>query len=146
MDAIDSVDDPIRILVLEDAPEDAELALRELRKAGLVFTSQVVETREEFLRGLSDYAPDLVLSDHSLPNMDGVTALKLTRQTRSAVPFIFVSGSLGEERAIEMLRMGATDYVLKDRPSRLVPAVRRALEESREREQRRRAEEEIGRA
>src|SRR5207247_376201 len=85
--------------------------------------------------------PAIVLADNSLPAMDGITALRLTRECDHGLPFIFVTGSMGEDWAIEMLKSGATDYVLKDRLSRLVPAVRRALEEARERQQRRQAEE-----
>ena len=130
----------IRILILEDDSSDAELVQRELRKAGFGFTALVVDGREGFLDGLSDFNPDLVLSDKSLPQMDGVDALALARQLRPDVLFVFVSGSMGEERAIELLKSGATDYVLKDRLTRLAPAVRRALVETGERTNRRKAE------
>src|SRR5437870_3027664 len=115
---------PVRILMLEDAPEDAALVQREMRKAGIDFSAQVVDEEGPFLAGLAQFRPDLVLSDNSLPRMDGASALRITRETSPELPFIFVTGSMGEERAIEMLRGGATDYVLKDRLSRLVPAVR----------------------
>ena len=131
----------IRILILEDAPTDAELIQLELRRAGLPIVATVVEGREEFVKGLTEFDPHLVLSDKSLPRMDGITALHLTRELRPDLPFILVSGSVGEEKAIELLTGGATDYVLKDRISRLVPAVRRALEEAEVRAEHRKAEE-----
>src|SRR2546425_2812013 len=127
---------PIRILMLEDAPEDAELTQRELVRAGIAFTARVVQTKAEFVTSLSEFAPSIVLSDHSLPMMDGITALQLSRQISPEVPFIFVTGSMGEERAIELLRTGATDYVLKHRLSRLAPAVERALQEAEDRAKR----------
>src|SRR5204862_4695170 len=113
----------------------------ELRRAGLPIVATVVEGREEFVKGLTEFDPHLVLSDKSLPRMDGITALHLTRELRPDLPFILVSGSVGEEKAIELLTGGATDYVLKDRMSRLVPAVRRALQEAEVRAERRQAEE-----
>jgi len=131
----------IRILILEDVPTDAELIQLELRRAGLPIVATVVEGREEFVKGLTEFDPHLVLSDKSLPRMDGITALHLTRELHPDLPFILVSGSVGEEKAIELLTGGATDYVLKDRISRLVPAVRRALQEAEVRAEHRKAEE-----
>src|SRR5437867_3739635 len=130
----------IRILILEDVPTDAELIQAELRRAGFPIVAAVVESREEFVTALTGFDPHLVLSDKSLPRMDGITALLLTRELRPDLPFILVSGSVGEEKAIELLTGGATDYVLKDRMSRLVPAVRRALQEAEVRAERRKAE------
>src|SRR5437773_7126833 len=92
---------------------------------------------------LRDFNPHLVISDHSLPNMDGLTALKITHEIRPEVPFIFVSGTIGEERAIESLKNGATDYVVKDRLGGLVVKVRRALQEVEERAKHRRVEEQL---
>jgi diguanylate cyclase (GGDEF)-like protein/PAS domain S-box-containing protein len=136
----------LRILIVEDAPADAELCRRELQRAGLSFVSECVDTREAFERALEAFAPDLVLSDFSMPTaFDGLMALDLTRAKSREIPFVFVSGTIGEDRAVEAMKRGATDYVLKDRMNRLVPVIQRALEEARERTARRRAEEEIQR-
>ncbi len=137
---------PVRILILDDAPEDAELAERELRRAGLDFEARKVDSREGFVDALASFAPDLILSDYSLPGMDGATALVLSRAALPDVPLVFVSGTIGEEQAIQSLRAGATDYVLKNRLARLAPAVRRALGEAAERSERRRAEAELRRS
>jgi PAS domain S-box-containing protein len=130
----------IRVLLLEDNPLDAELILASLRAGGVECDARRVDTREDFGRALVD-CPDLILADYSLPGFDGISALHLARQDCPEVPFVFVTGALGEELAIETLRSGATDYVLKDRLERLVPAVQRALREAQERAERRRAEE-----
>jgi PAS domain S-box-containing protein len=121
---------PLRILLLEDTDDDADLILRELRKEGLEFTVQRVETESDFQRQLREFAPDLILADYSLPHYDGVAALAVAREVCPTVPFIFVSGTMGEETAVEALQHGATDYVLKQRLGRLGPAVRRALREA----------------
>jgi two-component system cell cycle sensor histidine kinase/response regulator CckA len=130
-----------RILFVEDTEEDFELESRELRRAGLAFTAQRVETREEIIRTLSEFKPNLVISDYSLPTMDGLTALKIVREISKEVPFVFVSGTIGEDRAIESLKNGATDYVVKGKMGGLGSRVRRALSEAQERTDRRRAEE-----
>jgi diguanylate cyclase (GGDEF)-like protein len=137
------MDKKLNILILEDVPTDAELVERELRKVNIAFSSKRVETKEAFLKELKDFAPDLILSDYTIPSFDGITALKITQEKCPDVPFIFISGTLGEELAIETLKMGATDYVLKERLSRLAPAVRRALNEAEERTKRKRAEEQL---
>ena len=134
---------PLRILMLEDVTSDAELVEYELRRAKIDFDARRVQTRAEFEKGLASYQPALILADYSLPLFDGSTALAIARQLCPQVPFIFVSGAIGEERAIEALRSGATDYVLKDRLSRLVPAVRRALQEVEERTRREQAEQSL---
>ena len=139
------MDEPIRILILEDSPADAELLQRDILKGGIWCVSRVVETREDFLRGLSDFAPDIILCDNELPHFDGSTALRLAREVRPGAPFILVTGSISDEAAAAMLASGATDYVLKDRRSRLVPAIRRALEEAEERVRRSRAEDAVRR-
>ncbi len=130
-----------RILILEDVKTDAELCEDELREAGMVFTSRCVQDRVSYLKALDEFSPDMILSDYSLPSFDGLSALKLALQKCPEVPFIFVSGALGEETAIELLKQGATDYVLKSRLSRLGPAVSRALQEAKERKERKMAEE-----
>ncbi len=137
------MDKTLSILILEDNVVDAELMERELRKAGLSFSSKRVETKKAFVNELEGCRPDLILSDYNLPAFDGMSALAIAKEKCPDIPFIFVSGSLGEELAIETLRMGATDYVLKDRLSRLVPAVQRALSEAKERAERKRAEQQL---
>ncbi|MDO8319974.1 bifunctional diguanylate cyclase/phosphodiesterase [Rhodoferax sp.] len=122
-----AMDRPLRILILEDTPTDAELAQRELRKAAMVFVAECVETRETFLKALDTWQPDIVLADYKLPHFDGLTALELLRQRSPDLPFVFVSGTMGEEFAIETLHRGASDYVLKGHLSKLGPAVVRAL-------------------
>ncbi len=125
----------IHILHLEDRATEAELVARELKNEGLAFDVKRVWTEEDFAASLKSPALDLILADCSLPAYDGFSALKLTRKERPEVPFILVSGTLGEETAIDALRDGATDYVLKQRLYRLGPAVRRALKEAQEQKQ-----------
>ncbi len=122
---------PIRVLLLEDAHTDAELMLRELERAPLDVTVRRVETEDDFRQQLAKWSADIILAGYSLPALDGEAALQIARETAPGVPFIFVSGSIGEERAILALRNGATDYILKDRMARLGPAVKRALDERR---------------
>ena len=130
----------LRILILEDVPNDAELMVYELRQAGIAHSYRRVADRESFVAELAENWADLILSDYHLPNFDGMEALALAQTTCPDKPFIFVSGAMGEEVAIETLKRGATDYVLKDRLSRLGPAVQRALREAGERRERRQAE------
>ena len=130
----------LRILILEDLPSDAELMVYELRQAGIAHSSRRVADREPFVAALTEDWPDLILSDFHLPNFDGMEALALAQATCPDIPFIFVSGAMGEEVAIDALKRGATDYVLKDRLSRLGPAVQRSLREAEERRERRQAE------
>ena len=124
------MDKELRILILEDSPADVEIQERELRKAGLVFTSKVVDTREAFLKELDEFSPDIILSDYAMPSFSGSAALRIVKEKCPDVPFILVSGNVGEEFAIENLREGVTDYVLKRNLMRLGPSVRRALEEA----------------
>jgi PAS domain S-box-containing protein/putative nucleotidyltransferase with HDIG domain len=132
---------PLRILHLEDDRHDAELAQATLEADGLACAVTRVDTRADFLAAVERGGFDLILADYSLPGYDGLSALGLVREQRPEVPFIVVSGTLGEDAAVDSLKHGATDYVLKQRLSRLVPAVRRALRETEERAERRRAEE-----
>lgn len=133
----------IRILLLEDSATDAGLVRHALQMGGLGFSCEHVDNKTAFLRQLETYQPDLILSDFSLPSLDGYTALEIAQEKCPDTPFIFVTGTLGEEVAIETLKKGATDYVLKQRLSRLVPSVHRALREAEERTERRRAEEKL---
>jgi CheY-like chemotaxis protein len=107
------MDKELRILILEDVPADAELEEHELRKSGLVFTSKIVNTREAFLKELDGFFPDIILSDYDLPSFDGLAALRIAKEKRPDVPLVLVTGKLGEEFAIEKLKEGVTDYVLK---------------------------------
>jgi signal transduction histidine kinase len=132
--------DGIRILLLEDNSNDAELCLRALRRGGLSFEFKRVDSRAAFVQQLVRSPPDVILSDFSLPGFGGMEALEIAKQKCPDIPFIFVTGTLGEELAIETLKKGATDYVLKHRLPRLVPSVHRALREARERLERKRAE------
>jgi signal transduction histidine kinase len=129
--------------MLEDDPADAELTKFNLRKAGLQFSTNRVETKDDFVQALEERKPDLILSDYSLPGFNGHDALEIAKEKCPETPFIFVTGTMGEEVAIETLKGGATDYVLKTRLSRLVPAVNRALREAQERVKHRRAEEQL---
>jgi signal transduction histidine kinase/CheY-like chemotaxis protein len=131
---------PLRILLLEDNDHDAELIQELLVADGFVCEITRAQTRAEFVAGLQVDRLDLILADYKLPAFDGLTALQLALEARADLPFIFVSGSLGEEVAIEAVKTGATDYVVKSRLSRLVPAVQRALREARERAERKKAE------
>ena len=135
---------PLRILLLEDDANDAELVHELLEANHFNCETTHVKTRDEFTAALERRDIDLILSDYALPSFDGLSALKLVLSARPDLPFIFVSGTLGEEEAIEALKVGATDYVLKTRLSRLVPAVQRALGEVRERAEHKRAEERLG--
>ena len=138
---------PVRFLLLEDSTTDAELIQELLLEADhSVCEVTRVQTRAEFLAALEDGGIDLILADYTLPSFDGLSALKLAQSARPDLPFIFVSGSLGEEIAIEALKIGATDYVLKTRLSRLVPSVQRALREARGRAERKKAEEALRRS
>ncbi len=130
----------IRILILEDNPVDAELLEYELRGAGLVFTARHVGDKISYLNALREFCPDVILSDYDLPAFSGAKALKIRKEICPETPFILVTGAIGEERAIEVLTGGATDYVLKNNLSRLLPAVRRALHENYELRRRKKAE------
>ncbi|ADZ09345.1 signal transduction histidine kinase [Methanobacterium lacus] len=121
--------EPIRILLVEDVELDAELTERELKRTNLNYVSKRVEEESDFIDLLKSFKPDIILADHSLPNFDGVTALKITKEKCPETPFIFVSGKIGEDFAVEMLKEGATDYVLKSNLPKLGHAVQRALKE-----------------
>ena len=131
----------LRILSLEDSEPDAELILRELKQGGLEFVSTRVQNGDDFARALAEFQPGLILADYKLPTFNGAQALAMARERCPNVPVIIISGAVGEETAVELLKNGATDFVLKDRiHGRLVPAVERALREVAERDARRQAE------
>jgi len=135
------VTSPLRVLLLEDNAHDAELIQELLEADHFVCDITRVQTRAEFIAGLGEAGIDLILADYKLPSFDGLSALRLALEARPELPFIFVSGSLGEDVAIEAVKIGAIDYVVKSRLSRLVPSVQRALRESRDRNERKKAEE-----
>jgi diguanylate cyclase (GGDEF)-like protein/PAS domain S-box-containing protein len=133
----------IRVLFTEDVASDAELELRELKRAGLRVKHRLVDTEQSFEQALHEFAPDVILSDFSMPGFDGMAALAIARKRSPDTPFIFVSGTIGEEYAIRALKSGATDYVLKANLVRLPAAVERALAEAQERRELRRTEIEL---
>ncbi len=124
-----------RILILEDEAWDAEHAQRLLTSAGLSFTAVVVETRASFVQQLAAFRPDVILSDFHLPGFSGESALEIVQEQCPEIPFIFWSGVLGDEAAVELIKKGAADYVLKDRPARLPSVIYRALAEAEQRAQ-----------
>jgi len=129
----------IRVLLVEDNDDDAELVIHTLRSEGFELAVQRVETEEEFLNHLQPTV-DIVLSDYHLPRFDGLRALDLLKESKLDVPFLLISGAIGEDTAVEAMRRGAADYLLKDRLGRLGSAVRHALEKNHLRKERRRTE------
>src|SRR5882672_2436225 len=134
----------IRVLLTEDNAADAELVMRELKRAELRFAHRVADSEESFTDALHSFAPDVILSDFSMPGFDGEAALALARAMCPDTPFIFVSGTIGEEFAIQALKSGAADYVMKTNLLRLPAAVERAIQERRERSARRDTEKALG--
>jgi signal transduction histidine kinase len=134
--------DALKIVLVEDSENDVELIRNALLDAGLVFSMVTVQHRELFEAELAR-PPSIILSDYVLPQFNGVMALEVAKQNAPGVPFIFVTGGVGEEVVIEMLKLGATDYVLKSRLARLGPAVSRALRESEQRRETQRAQEKL---
>ena len=132
----------IRVLILEDRPEDAELMAEKLRQGGFDPLWQRVETEADYLAGLAS-GPSVILADYYLPGFDAARALQLLRERGLDIPFIVVSGVIGEDIAVATMRQGAADYLLKDRLVRLAPAVSRVLEEKRLREEKRKVEEDL---
>jgi signal transduction histidine kinase len=137
--------DTLRVLLVEDSEDDAALILREFTRAGLHVASQRVDTAAEMSAALAAEAWDLVIADYNLPRFDAPTALNLAHERDCDLPFIVVSGTIGEETAVEIMRAGAHDYVLKGNLTRLIPAVQRELREAGERRRRRAAELELQR-
>lgn len=117
----------VRILILEGHPAAAESMMRELRQTGGTYRFRLAACREQFAGALREFRPAIILADHAPPGLDGLAALSLAQEFCPQIPFIFVTGALGEEFAVEALHRGATDYVLRDRLFRLEPVVRRAL-------------------
>src|SRR3984957_1536554 len=141
----ENLDRDLDVLMIEDSEPDAELTIRRLTAAGFCCTHRCVVTELEMRRALKARLPDLILSDFSLPAFSGMTALAIARVEAAGVPFIFLSGTFGEERAIEALKCGAIDYVLKSNLMRLVPAVKRALADAELRRTSQRADRQVAR-
>lgn len=119
---------PLRILIVEDNTSDVEIVKRLLSKGGFHFTDKVVESKEEFISAMTDFEPELILCDYSMPRFDGMRALLIRKEMAPFTPFLLVTGSVNEEVAVECMKAGADDYVLKQNLIRLIPAVRAALE------------------
>lgn len=137
------VEKSIRILLVEDVPTDAELVVDDLREDGIVCEVRCVDVEDDYVDALDTFKPDIVLSDLGLPSFNGYRALSVLRQRTTFTPFIFVTGTMGEEMAVEALRQGATDYILKSNTMRLAAAVRRAVREAEEQRARQNAEDEL---
>jgi len=133
----------LRIIFIDDSMQDVELEEYELRKGGLAFSSIRVETQPDLLRAIGEFKPGLIISDYTLPTMDGLSALEIARRTAPETPFIFVSGTIGEERAVDCLKKGATDYVVKGRIGGLIYAVQRAIKEAEDRDKERKLQDSI---
>jgi PAS domain S-box-containing protein len=126
----------LQILIVEDTPADAELTLRELQKANINFSHRLVETKEDYIRELDEFKPDIILSDYFLPKFTGMEALKIKQVRSPNTPLIILTGAINEETAVDCMKAGAIDYVLKDNIIRLAPAFKRALEIKRVRAER----------
>src|SRR5437868_6533047 len=134
---------PLRILHLEDDPDFVSLVSDMLKEEGLAAELTSTQNFDDFVAALQDHAFDLILADYSLPTCNGLQALNAVREKDQNTPFVLISGTIGEHAAIECLRCGATDYVLKNKLERLAPTVRRAVKEAEERSHRKRAETEL---
>jgi len=134
---------PLHLLLVEDSEDDALLLLRELRRGGFNITHQRVDTADALRSALQLQEWDLVISDHSMPNFSGTAALQLVRSLEPDIPFMFVSGTIGEDTAVNALKSGAQDYIMKTNLVRLVPAIQRELKEVVERRERRRLEQQV---
>lgn len=136
---------PLRVLIIEDSENDVELLLRELRRGGYAPEYERVETPEGLNDALARQSWDLIISDYAMPRFNGVQALKLTQEKGIDIPFILVSGSIGEDIAVAAMKAGAHDYLMKGKLARLLPAIARELREVRMRQERRQSEETIER-
>lgn len=119
----------IKILLLEDNPADADLLARQLAKSGLLFSIEVLETREKFVELLKSFCPDLILSDYSMPSFNALSAFNIVKETGNPIPFIIVSGTIGEENAVNLIKDGVTDFASKNNLAALPQKVNRAIKE-----------------
>jgi CheY-like chemotaxis protein len=124
----------LRILILEDSPEDLDLVERELKRGGIEFTSVVVKKKEEYEKALNEFGPDIILSDHSLPQFNSIEAMQIWKtfqqENNISIPFILITGSVSEEFAVQSIKAGADDYILKDRLKRLPTSIKSALDKA----------------
>jgi len=132
---------PLNVLIIEDSENDALLIVRELRRGGYDPYYERVQTAEEMEASLEKQSWDIVLSDYTMPNFNGIHALKLLQEKEIDIPFILVSGLIGEETAVEVMKAGASDYIMKGNLLRLVPAIERELRDAVIRRERRQARE-----
>ena len=135
-------DKTLHLIILEDNPDDAAIMVKELEREGFTVEWSIVDTKKAFRKALAD-KPDLLLVDYRVPSFNGMTALQMQQQVAPEIPLIIVSGVIGEEVAVECMKSGATDYVLKDRLFRLGFVVKRALDEAEEHRKRKQAEEKL---
>jgi PAS domain S-box-containing protein len=142
----DAIERKVRILVLEDNPQDSELIMRELKKSICNIDFKFARDKNAFHDALDNFAPDIILTDYTVPGFNGVAAMYLARQHFPDIPTIVVSGTIGEELAVEVLKSGANDYILKSRLNRLGPVTNRALQEAKQVAERRKAEEDLARS
>jgi len=133
----------LKILILEDAKSDADLLLWELKKSELEFIHEIVKTRESFENALNNFNPNLILSDFNLPSFDGLSAFHIKQKKNPDIPFIIVSGALGEEKAVELIKIGVTDYTQKDKLFTINQKIIRALKEVDEKKEKKIADEKI---
>jgi CheY-like chemotaxis protein len=131
--------EPVRLLIAEDRPTDAELAEREIKKVLEACIFKRVETREDYIEALEAFRPDLIVSDYNMPRFDGLTALHLAMAQPHFIPVIIVTTAINEDTAVSCMKAGATDYVIKEHRKRLGQAVIHALEEKQLRQERQRA-------
>lgn len=120
--------EPLRILILEDNPDDAELIRRELHRVSVAFVDRCVQSKDDFLRQMREFSPEVILADYTLPDFNGIAALVLAKAYSPDAPFIFVTGSMNEETAVDCLKSGAADYVIKEHLIKLGPAIEHALQ------------------
>ena len=137
------MDRPLRVLIIEDSEDDALLLVRELRRGGYSPTFEQIDTPSTMTAALNQQPWDIVISDYSMPRFSGLAALELLKESGLDIPFIILSGAIGEETAVEVMRAGAHDYIMKDNLARLIPAIERELSEAEVRRQRKQAEEDL---
>jgi DNA-binding NtrC family response regulator len=133
----------LKILILEDTLSDADLLVWELKKSGIDFIFEVVQNRQAFINALTTFRPDIILSDYNLPTFDGLTAFQIKQEQNQDIPFIIVSGAIGEEKAVELIKNGVTDYVQKEKLITLSQKINRALKEVEEKNEKKIADEKI---
>lgn len=131
----------LRVLIVEDVPSDVELVLREMQKLDFEIVHKVVDSRDPYIETVEEFEPDIILSDYSMPSFDGMAALKILQEKKPGIPFIIVTGTQNEEVAVECMKAGAADYMIKENLRRLGPAVMAALEKYRLKSEKERAEE-----